>query len=302
LNSTNDRLLAIEIGCKTCETLQCDGTVGYGGSPDEHGETTLDAMIMDGVTHDVGSVGGLRRIRDAISVARAVMNYTTHTLLVGDMATNFALEMGFKQEETHSPSSMQKWIDWYKNNCQPNYRRNVLPDPSFNCGPYTPIKESTKNNVKRFNTEIGKSNHDTIGMIAIDSNGNIAGGTSTNGASHKVPGRVGDSPIVGSGAYVDNEVGGACGTGDGDVLMRFLPAYQTVESMRNGMNPSDAAADAIKRIAKFYPKFAGALVAIDKYGNHGAACNGMDNFHYSVQDAYKDEPQIVEVNCIQSLR
>lgn len=256
---------------------------------------------MDGVNHDVGSVAGLRRIRDAISVARAVMNYTTHTLLVGDLATNFALEMGFKQEETHSPNSMQKWIDWYKNNCQPNYRRNVLPDPSLNCGPYAPIKQPKINLNKRFNNNIGKLNHDTIGMIAIDSNGNIAGGTSTNGASHKVPGRVGDSPIVGSGAYVDNEVGGACGTGDGDVLMRFLPAYQTVESMRNGMGPNDAAADAIKRIAKYYPKFAGALVALDKYGNHGAACNGMDNFHYSVQDAYHNEPQIIEVNCIQSL-
>jgi N4-(beta-N-acetylglucosaminyl)-L-asparaginase len=187
LNKTDDPMLAVELGCHECEILRCDGTVGYGGSPDESGSTTLDAMIMDGRTHDVGAVAGLKNIRSAISVARAVMNYTTHTLLVGDAATKFAIEMGFKYEETHSVESMQLWIDWYKRSCQPNYRINVEPNPSTSCGPYFP-SNAANGKKQRFNRDINEKNHDTIGMIAIDSNGNIAGGTSTNGASHKVPG------------------------------------------------------------------------------------------------------------------
>lgn len=179
------------MGCSECEILRCDTTVGYGGSPDEHGDSALDAMIMDGRTHDVGSVANLKRIRSAISVARAVMNYTTHTLLVGDAATEFAIDMGFKQEETHSIESMQAWINWYNNSCQPNFRQNVAPDPTSNCGPYRPIDNGRINTKKRrVNENINRYNHDTIGMIAIDSNGNIAGGTSTNGASHKIPGLV----------------------------------------------------------------------------------------------------------------
>lgn len=109
ITQTNDPMLAVELGCSECEQLRCDGTVGYGGSPDETGDVALDAMIMDGRTHDVGSVAGLKSIRNAISVARAVMNYTTHTLLVGESATKFAIGMGFKLEETHSVESMQSW-------------------------------------------------------------------------------------------------------------------------------------------------------------------------------------------------
>jgi N4-(beta-N-acetylglucosaminyl)-L-asparaginase len=188
LSKTDDCLLAVELGCTECEILRCDGTVGYGGSPDESAETTLDAMIMDGRTHDVGSVAGLKRIRSAISVARAVMNYTSHTLLVGDSATQFALSMGFKQDEMHSVESLNSWITWYKNSCQPNFRRNVYPDASQSCGPYVPIQNPVHRSEDRYNKNANRHSHDTIGMIAIDSKGNIAGGTSTNGASHKVPG------------------------------------------------------------------------------------------------------------------
>ncbi len=188
LNQTNDCLLAVEMGCTECELLRCDGTVGYGGSPDESSETTLDAMIMDGRTHDVGAVAGLKRIRSAISVARAVMNYTSHTMLVGDSATQFAISMGFKQDEMRSSESMNSWLSWFTNNCQPNFRRNVFPDPAKSCGPYSPVLNVEKSVDDRFNKNVNSRSHDTIGMIAIDSNGNLAGGTSTNGASHKVPG------------------------------------------------------------------------------------------------------------------
>jgi len=162
---------------------------------------------MNGRTHDAGSVAGLRRIKPAAAVAEAVMAFTKHTLLVGEAATEFALDMGFEQEDLHARESLAKWADWVDKSCQPNFRINVSPDPEQSCGPYKPLAKRVFAE-KRFNRNVSVKNHDTIGMIAIDSNGNLAAGTSTNGASHKIPGRVGDSPIIGSGAYVDNDVGG----------------------------------------------------------------------------------------------
>jgi N4-(beta-N-acetylglucosaminyl)-L-asparaginase len=226
LASTDDPLLAVERGCSQCETDRCDGTVGYGGSPDEDAESTLDALVMDGLTHNAGSVAGMKRIKNAISVARAVMNYTRHTLLIAEAATRFAVDMGFVQEDIHSVESMKRWIDWQQNNCQPNFRVNVSPDPSKSCGPYQPLDKASLANRDKLERKgiFSAKSHDTIGMIAINSAGNIAVGTSSNGATHKIPGRVGDAPIIGSGAYVDNDVGAACATGDGDIMMRFLPS------------------------------------------------------------------------------
>jgi N4-(beta-N-acetylglucosaminyl)-L-asparaginase len=141
LKSGGTYLDAVEKGCSKCETLQCDGSVGYGGSPDELGNTTLDAMIMDGVSHDVGSVGCLKRVKSAISVARAVMEYSEHTLLVGKDATNFAVQMGFKEESLNTNKSLGIWKSWKENNCQPNYRQHVQPDPTRFCGPYHPKRK-----------------------------------------------------------------------------------------------------------------------------------------------------------------
>jgi len=188
LDQTNDRLQSVEAGCTECETLRCDGTVGFGGSPDESGETTLDALIMDGVTHDAGSVAGLKRIKNAIGVSRAVMEHTTHTLLVGDSATQFAIDMGFEQEDLHAIESLEKWINWFNNSCQPNFRMNVSPDPSKSCGPYKPIQVNKQFKGQRYNKHVSDKSHDTIGMIVIDSNGDFAVGTSTNGAGHKIAG------------------------------------------------------------------------------------------------------------------
>lgn len=140
---------AVEAGCTQCEIDQCDGTVGYGGSPDETGETTLDALIMDGKTRAAGSVGCLRRVKNAIGVARAVLEHTSHTLLVGDQATAFAVEMGFRgllnsalhsptEESLSTPKSQQVWADWKKADCQPNYWVNVTPNSTQSCGPYKP--------------------------------------------------------------------------------------------------------------------------------------------------------------------
>eukprot|EP01098_Paradermamoeba_levis_P000804 TRINITY_DN10929_c0_g1_i1.p1 TRINITY_DN10929_c0_g1~~TRINITY_DN10929_c0_g1_i1.p1 ORF type:complete len:356 (+),score=95.32 TRINITY_DN10929_c0_g1_i1:41-1069(+) len=293
LNQGGSALDAVEAGCTVCEMEQCDGSVGFGGSPDESGETTLDAMIMDGITHDVGSVGCLKRVKTAISVARKVMEHTTHTLLVGEDATQFALQMGFKEEDLHTPSSVQMWKKWVAGNCQPNFWQNVSPNSSLSCGPYKPINPSPWDKKKpRTNGQVSRESHDTIGMIVVDANGNLAGGTSTNGASHKINGRVGDSPIVGAGAYVDNDVGGAAETGDGDTMMRFVPSFQTVEYMRSGMSPKEACEASIRKIIRFYPNFIGAIVAVNKKGEFGGAGHGW-TFTFSV--AFNGTVQVFSV-------
>ncbi|KAF2347854.1 Peptidase T2 asparaginase 2 [Trinorchestia longiramus] len=288
---------AVEQGCTVCEREQCDGTVGYGGSPDEHGETTLDALIMDGATHDVGAVAALRQVKDAISVARHVLHYTDHTLLVGSQATEFALSMGFKQENLTTPTSAGMHESWKEANCQPNFWKNVVPDPTTSCGPYSPGTVAGNEASGGPRTFFGRFNHDTIGMIAIDGNGNIAGGTSTNGARNKIPGRVGDSPIPGSGCYVDRKIGGAVATGDGDVMMRLLPALVAVEKMRDGFSPEEASRLSLDRVVEYYPNFEGAIVSAGLDGSHGAACHGFSWFKYSLADASTLGVITVDVPC-----
>lgn len=144
---------------------------------------------------NIGAVAGLRHIKDAISVARHVLDYTKHTLLVGDQATEFAVKMGFKKEEISSERSKERIKNWINGNCQPNYWMNVVPDPGKSCGPYEKKALAVDQGVERETILVDESNHDTIGMVVIDKNGNIAAGTSTNGLTFKIPGRVGDSPI-----------------------------------------------------------------------------------------------------------
>jgi len=308
---------AVEVGCRTCEDEQCDGSVGWGNHPAEDGETTLDAMIMDGRTMAVGAVAkyiyifvvlfdfymsnicsSLHRVKNPVRVARAVLRYSEHSLIVGESATKFALEMGFKEEDLHSNTSISIWNRWKANNCQPNFRRNVKPDPTTSCGPYTP--NVNKKQTTSHRQKLPPGEHDTIGMIALDSAGNMAVATSTNGLQYKVPGRVADSPLVGSGAYVDNEVGGAVATGDGDVMQRFVPSYNAVQLMRQGAAPDEACLDGIKRIARFYPNFTGAVVALDRNGRYGAACHGMDAFPFSVMQEGWAEPKVIEIGCLKS--
>ncbi|KAL2248566.1 probable isoaspartyl peptidase/L-asparaginase 3 isoform X1 [Sesamum indicum] len=283
---------AVVEGCSACEELRCDGTVGPGGSPDENGETTIDAMIMNGVTMEVGAVAAMRYVSDGIKAARLVMQHTKHTMLVGEQASIFAISMGLPgPKNLSSEDSIEKWKNWKKNKCQPNFRKNVMPIDD--CGPYRP--ESSNNlgggiclNPKTTGfDESGSSlfnlhSHDTISLAVIDKLGHIAVGTSTNGATFKIPGRVGDGPIAGSSAYADTDVGACGATGDGDIMMRFLPCYQVIESMRLGMEPKLAAQDAIARIARKYPDFVGAIFAVNKNGVHAGACHGW-TFQYSVR-------------------
>lgn len=289
---------AVEIGCSVCEANQCDGSVGYGGAPDERCETTLDAMIMDGVTMKSGAVAALRRIKNAIGVARAVLERTSHTLLAGDFATEFALANGFREENLTTDATLARCADWRANECQPNYRQNVSPNPKESCGPYDPVAldSLSPGYFDLIAPNSAQASHDTISLTAIGANGIMAAGTSTNGASFKVPGRVGDGPITGSGSYVDGDVGACGATGDGDVMMRFLPCYQAVESLRNGMTPKEAATDAVIRMVRKYPAVASGIVVVDKDGNHGAAASGWGGtFTYAYRGGNMNATQVIEV-------
>ncbi|XP_004473246.2 N(4)-(beta-N-acetylglucosaminyl)-L-asparaginase isoform X1 [Dasypus novemcinctus] len=291
---------AVENGCAVCEREQCDGTVGFGGSPDELGETTLDAMIMDGTTMDVGAVGNLRRIKNAIGVARKVLEHTTHTLLAGESATMFAESMGFTKEDLSTNTSQALHSDWLARNCQPNCWRNVIPDASKYCGPYKP-RGILKQDAPTYKETGDNYGHDTIGMVVIHKAGHTAAGTSTNGLKFKIHGRIGDSPIPGAGAYADDTAGAAAATGDGDILMRFLPSYQAVEYMRTGEDPTIACQKVISRIQKYFPNFFGAVICANLTGSYGAACNKLPTFtHFSfmIYNSLKNQPTEEKVSCI----
>ena len=252
---------AVEAAINYVELLPDAYWVGYGGVPNEDGETTLDAMILWGPTHDAGAVGCLKRVKRAISVARKVMEETQHTLLVGDDATRFAVRMGFQETSLTTARSQAVWDEWAVT--------NEISD-AFEPEPFT------KDDL---------AGHDTVGTIALDGDGNLCVGCSTNGRQFKIPGRVGDSPIVGAGAFGDQDVGAAVATGNGDVMMRFLPTYHTVELMRHGMPPGEAAAAAIKRITDKGYTFKGGIVAMTLDGQHGGAQSGWEEtgFGYAVQ-------------------
>ncbi|XP_065592642.1 N(4)-(beta-N-acetylglucosaminyl)-L-asparaginase [Cyrtonyx montezumae] len=290
---------AVEKGCGQCEIDQCDGSVGYGGSPDESGETTLDAMIMDGNTMEVGAVADLRHVKNAIGVARKVIEHTKHTLLVGESASLFAVRMGFPYEDLTTQKSLSVYSEWLNQSCQPNYWKNVVPDSSKSCGPYKRLEKSSceEGTISQRNIR----NHDTIGMVVIGKSGIVASGTSTNGGVHKIPGRVGDSPIAGAGSYADSTAGGAAATGDGDTMMRFLPSYQAVEYMRMGTDPTVACQKVISRIRKYVPKFFGAVICANTTGSYGAACNkipGFTQFHFMVHSPSLSQPAEQVVDCI----
>ncbi|MBI2900754.1 MAG: N(4)-(beta-N-acetylglucosaminyl)-L-asparaginase [Planctomycetes bacterium] len=245
---------AVEKGINNAELDPENTSVGFGGLPDEDGEVTNDAMIMWGPKHAAGAVGCLKRIKRPISVARKVLEKTKHTMLVGDDATRFATKFGFKEEPLLTEKARRIWEEWKKD----PKRRDFW-------------------------------NHDTIGMVAIDRNGDVCAGCSTSGLAWKIRGRVGDSPIVGSGAYCDNDVGGAAATGNGDVMMRFCPTLVAVELMREGASPADACAGSLKRISDKGYRVSACLVAVDKKGEFGAAKIGEREFPFAVRNAEADE-------------
>ena len=230
---------AVEAGVRIPEADPEVSSVGLGGWPDRDGHVTLDACIMD-ETGNCGSVSFLEDIMHPISVARLVMENTPHVMLAGKGAQQFALENGFKKENLLIEKAEKRWKKWLEKS------------------EYKPI--------------INIENHDTIGLLAIDKKGDISGACTTSGLSWKLHGRVGDSPVIGAGMFVDNEVGGACATGVGEAVLKTLGSFLVVELMRQGAMPQEACEEAIARIVKNqdYKDMQIGYLAINKEGEHGA--------------------------------
>ena len=229
---------AIEQGCRIEEADEGNQSVGKGGRPDRDGKVTLDACIMNH-KGDYGAVVCMQNITHAISVARKVMEETPHVLLAGKGAEQYALKSGFPLENLLTQKSKKEWQEWSKTS---NYQ------PLINI-----------------------ENHDTIGMLAIDTNGDISGGCTTSGLAYKMAGRVGDSPIIGSGLFIDNNVGGATATGMGEEVLKTVGSFLIVELMRQGYSPQEACEEGIKRIVDKgnYDNFQVAYVALNKAGETG---------------------------------
>jgi N4-(beta-N-acetylglucosaminyl)-L-asparaginase len=258
LKNNGRALDAVEAGVKIPEGDPEERSVGYGGRPDRDGRVTLDACIMDELSN-IGSVGCLEFIKHPISVARAVMEKTPHVMLVGEGALRFALTQGFKKENLLTKESEKEWKEWLKTS---QYK------PTANI-----------------------ENHDTIGMIALDANGNLSGACTTSGMAFKMHGRLGDSPIIGAGLYVDNEIGAATATGHGEEVIRISGSHLVVELMRQGHSPQKACEEAVARIVKLMNNRKKNLkdiqvgfIALNKEGEYGSYCV-QGGFNYAVCDA-----------------
>lgn len=271
---------AVEAGVKIPEADPKVQTVGYGGFPDRDGLVTLDACIMDD-KYNCGSVMFLQHIKHPISVARLVMEKTPHIQLAGEGALQFALANGFKKENLLTPESEAAWKEWLKTS---KY------EPAMN------IENKSFNN----DTLPGsKVNHDTIGMIALDKDGNLSGACTTSGLAFKMHGRVGDSPIIGAGLYVDNEIGAATSTGVGEEVIRIAGSFLVVELMRQGMSPEKACYEAVQRIIRRSPAKAKEIqvgfLALNKKGEYGAYAL-QKGFSYALKD--KNNNQMADSKAV----
>jgi N4-(beta-N-acetylglucosaminyl)-L-asparaginase len=267
---------AVEQGVWVPEADPKNQTVGYGGLPDRDGRVTLDACIMD-ENGNCGSVAGLEFIKHPISVARQVMEKTPHVMLVGDGALQFALENGFKKENLLTKESEKAWKEWLK---------TAKYQPTMN------IENKLYDKVAPTKLPGNQYNHDTIGMLAIDKSGNISGACTTSGMAYKLHGRVGDSPIIGAGLYIDNEIGGATSTGVGEEVIRNVGSFLVVELMRQGLNPEEACKEAVMRIIRKKPATAKEIqvgfLAINKKGEYGAYAI-QKGFSFAVCTAKKND-------------
>ncbi|MGB3779809.1 MAG: N(4)-(beta-N-acetylglucosaminyl)-L-asparaginase [Tunicatimonas sp.] len=255
------------------DDLSC--CVGLGANPDRDGHVTLDACIMD-ERANCGAVAFLERIKHPVSVARRVMEQTPHVMLVGAGAQQFALQNGFALEPDElSPTAQQAYQDWLKEaRYEPVINVENQPAPSSNNGPAAPNK-----------LKDGSFNHDTMGTIALDTQGNVSGMCTTSGMGFKMRGRVGDSPIIGAGLYVDNEAGAAVATGQGEEVIRFCGTHLVTEYLRDGLTPQQACEKAVGRIVQRDRQrakdFQVAFIAINKAGEVGAFAV-QPGFNYTV--------------------
>lgn len=244
---------AAEAGARIPESDPNDTSVGYGGFPDRDGDVTLDACIMDHLGN-TGAVCFLENTMHAISVARKVMEETPHTMLCGEGATQFARAMGFPEKDLSTATSRKAWENWQLE--------------------------------KQYKPKVNIERHDTIGILALDSQGIISGACTTSGMAFKMKGRVGDSPIIGAGLFVDGEVGGACASGLGELVSQTLGSFLIVELMRQGRTPQEACEEAVARIIKRaqnagLDEYQVGYLALGKDGSHGAY-SVVKGFNYAL--------------------
>ena len=247
---------AVEMAARVTESDVNNRSVGIGGNPDRDGHVTLDACIMDENAR-CGAVAFLEGIDHPVSVARRVMDKTQHVMLVGEGAYQFATEQGFSKIKTPLPEVKEEWKKWKKEN------KDLFKKP-----------------------EINHENHDTIGIIAMDANGDLSGSCTTSGWAYKLHGRVGDSPIIGAGLFVDNEIGAACATGLGESIIRVCGSHLVVEFMRQGLSPNDACKKAVDRIISKHKDMTGlqcGFIAINKKGETGGY-SVYNGFNYALRD------------------
>lgn len=246
---------AVEKGVRVTESDPNNRSVGLGGLPDANGLVTLDACIMD-QSFNCGSVSFLQNIENPISVARKIMEDTPHVMLSGKGAYDFAIQKGFKHKNLLTIEAKLAWEKWIKD-------------------------------AKKQKPIINNENHDTIGMLAIDKKGNLSGACTTSGWAYKLHGRVGDSPLIGAGLYVDNEVGAACATGLGEAVIRICGSHTVVELMRQGISPQNACKQAVERIIKAHNNLDGlqvGFIAMNKQGEFGAY-SVYSGFNFALKDS-----------------
>lgn len=271
---------AVEQGVMVTEASQ-NCCVGLGANPDRDGFVTLDACIMD-ESYNCGSVAFLERIKHPVSVARRVMEKTPHVMLVGKGAQQFAIAEGFPLEKQKLSKDAEKaYKKWLKKS---EYKPVINIENKGNHGPFAPAQ-----------LDSGDWNHDTIGMVAMDANGNLSGSCTTSGMGFKMRGRLGDSPIIGAGLFVDNEVGACTATGQGEDVIRVAGSHTVVELMRQGLTPEEACKKTIERIIKIKKEKAKdiqvAFIALNKKGEVGAFAI-QEGFSYAVKS--NDIEQLID--------
>ncbi|MFC1544423.1 N(4)-(beta-N-acetylglucosaminyl)-L-asparaginase [Gemmatimonadota bacterium] len=287
LSSGGSVLDAVESAANHIEDDPNDASVGYGGAPNEAGVVQLDASIMDGRTYSAAGVASLENIRHACSVARVVMERTDHVLMVGPGALEFARKMGFEAEDLLTERSREAWLRW-REGLNPNdpwgppsHLRTIPPGTvreSVGVGAGSPGHPSAGDLTGYYEELFGEDfHHGTTNVLGVDAEGNVAGITTTSGWAYKIPGRVGDSPIIGAGLYVDGEVGAAGAVGRGEDAIKSCATYYIVLRMKQGRSPQEACVDALEMILEKYRRVNPAFVpgehyvAISREGEVGCA-------------------------------
>jgi len=283
-------LEAVEQGCRAVEADPQVTTVGYGGYPDSDGEVTVDAAIMRSPA-ECGAVGGVKRFMHPVSIARLVMTRTPHVMLVGPGAEAFARCQGMQPTELLTEAAREAWEKWRKE--QPGTQTSGCAAGQVEDSPWRETRRAGGEPLH------GEPTHDTVGVLAIDSAGAMAGACSTSGLAFKLPGRVGDSPIIGHGLYVDPWHGAAVATGVGELVMSVCGTFLAVEEMRRGASPAEAAMAVIRRIAESRPlkeKDQAGIITLAPSGEWSSAALRPD-FRVAVRTPERDElldcPQVL---------